>query len=71
MLQILDCDSRDSSDQKNFFHTKKLLLKIFFYNFFTKRNHKNINSNCDKTLKSQIVIKLKNLNCDETQKLKL
>ena len=56
-------DSSDSSDPKkwptNFFHRKKKLL------FFYKKKCSLKNS------KTQIVIKLKNSNCDKTQKLEL
>ena len=61
-------DSIDSSDQKTFFPPclffKILFFTFFFvYFFFIKKYITNY-------LKTQIVMKLKNSNCDETQKLK-
>ena len=73
-------DSRDSSDsskqkslKKKLFSPKKLPFsqkKIFC---FTYKNIKLFSQKkiSPKYLKTQIVMKLKNSNCDETQKLKL
>ena len=54
-------DNTYSSDQKTIFFTKKLFFKPNFFH----------NKNLPKNLKTQIVIKPKNSNCVETQKLKL
>ena len=60
--------SSDNSEQTTFF-TRKL--------FFTQKNKKKIKKNDKETfialkdVKTQMVMKLKNSNCDESQKLKL
>ena len=67
------CDSSDSSDSSNSNNQKKISEKLFspkyFFSskiifFFTEKT-------CFCKKKSQILIKLKYSNCDETQKLKL
>ena len=66
-------DISDSSDQKtfttkNFFHIKTIFSQFFFLHlktFFHKKK-----SNCDET-QTQILMKLKNSNWDESQELKL
>ena len=69
LWQKSSCNSSDSSDQKKAF-PKKNSFHIFFFTIFPsfflpKKNFTKKNSN------TQIVMKLKNSNCDETQKLKL
>ena len=58
MLQNSDCDVSDSSDQ--IFSSSSFFLQFFL-------QHKNFT----KKLKTQILMNLKNSNCDKTQKLKL
>jgi hypothetical protein len=75
LWQKSSCDSRDSndssdsSDQTKSFPKKNSFYIFFFYNFFyfflPKTNFTKKNST------TQIVIKLKNSNCDQIQKLKL
>ena len=78
MLQIPDCDSsgsNDSSDQKTSFtkkfYSKNLVFKKNLQFFFATKNFTKNSLKLGWNSTSQIVIKLKNSDWDETQKLKL
>ena len=58
--------SSDSSDQKT-----SLAKKTFFFTKKLSSPKKITKTSLNKKLKSQIVMKLKNSNCDDNQKLKL
>ena len=61
-----DCsESSDGSDRSDFYVCSQ---KNFFQQ---KKTQKNVTKKSQKISKSQIVIKLKNQNCDETQNFKL
>ena len=68
-------DGSDSNDQRTFFHPKKKLTqKNFFTIFFLHKKNYKLNLTTRKiklwwNSKPQMVMKFKNSNCDETQKL--
>ena len=59
-----DSDSRDSSDQKKI-HKKTFFLQCLYFYFLHYFSNKKLSA---KKSTTQIVIKLQNLNCDQTQK---